>query len=108
MLGKIGCDGHLAAIQCRVAEAVEALVGVDLECDEISSWGRDQYFCVRDLHRASSNCIRKLPHLLCLSQTHSLTTSMENFRFAERGLDPSLLYYAPAEAQESSQRTESR
>src|SRR5277367_3498502 len=54
MFGEVSCDCHLAAIQCRVAEAVDSLIGVDLQRDEIPAWRRNQYFCIRDLHRSSS------------------------------------------------------
>src|SRR5271163_1118452 len=107
MLGEIGCHGHFAAIQRRVAEAVDALISVDLERDEISAGRRDQYFGIRNFHRASSTCIRNFTHSLRFSRPHSPTASAENFKFAGRAPDPSPWYCAQAEARESSRRTES-
>ena len=50
MIGEIAGHSELAAVKRAVAKAVDALIGVDLQCDEISSRRADEDLGVFDLH----------------------------------------------------------
>ncbi len=51
MIGQIRCYGQLAAVQRRVAETVNALIGRNLQGDEIPAGAGNQHLGIRDLHR---------------------------------------------------------
>src|SRR3546814_2939233 len=49
-VGQVGRDRQLAAVQGRVADAVEAVVGRDLEGDEVAAGAGDDDAGADDLH----------------------------------------------------------
>ncbi len=51
MVGEVARDGQLAAVERGVAEAREALVGLDLQRHEVAAGATDDDACVGDLHR---------------------------------------------------------
>jgi hypothetical protein len=50
MVGEVAGHRQLAAVERRVAQAGEALVGLDLEGDEIAAWAADDDLGAGDLH----------------------------------------------------------
>ena len=54
MLAEIGRDRELAAVQRRVAEAVDAVLGRDLQGDEVPAGAADDDLGVDDFHQWGS------------------------------------------------------
>ena len=51
VIAKVGCDRQLSPVQRRVADTMDALVGHDLERDEVPARAGDDHFGVDDFHK---------------------------------------------------------
>jgi hypothetical protein len=49
MILQIRGDGQFAPVQGRIAQAVNACVGINLQGDEVPSGARDEYFGIGNL-----------------------------------------------------------